>query len=155
MRAMNEADFLPIQAVIDHWWGHPLSSLLQRWMCHYLSASSFVVEHDGELGGFLVGLIDHAKAEAYIHMVGVAPALRGTGLAQQLYEKFFTLAISQQCRTVRAITAPVNQRSIAFHQRMGFELEVGDGEVAGLPVVLDHAGPAQARVCFLRWLSVP
>jgi L-amino acid N-acyltransferase YncA len=85
-------------------------------------------------------------------MVGVAPELRRSGLAQQLYEKFFTLAISQQCRTVRAITAPVNQRSIAFHRQMGFALELGDGEAEGVPVVLDHAGPEQARVCFLRQL---
>ncbi|MCA0355184.1 MAG: GNAT family N-acetyltransferase [Chloroflexi bacterium] len=152
MRAMTEADFLPIQAVIDDWWERPLSSLLQRWMCHYFSASSFVIEQDGKLVGFLIGLIDQTKAEAYIHMVGVAPELRRTGLAQQLYEKFFTLAISQQCRTVRAITAPVNQRSIAFHRRMGFGLELGDGEAEGVPVVLDHAGPQQARVCFLRQL---
>ena len=33
---------------------------------------------------------------------------------------------------VRAVTSPVNRGSVAFHQRMGFQLEPGDAQVDGI-----------------------
>ena len=44
-------------------------------------------------------------------------------------------------RIVRAVTSPVNQRSVAFHRALGFEIERVDP---------DYDGRGEARV-LLRW----
>jgi hypothetical protein len=57
------------------------------------------------------------------------------------------------CAEVHCITSPVNAGSIAFHRRLGFSVLDGDGEVEGVPVTLDYAGPGQHRVQFRRSLD--
>jgi hypothetical protein len=54
---------------------------------------------------------------------------------------------------VRAVTSPGNRGSIAFHQRMGFQLEPGDAEVDGIPVSSGHDGPDGDRVRFICSLA--
>lgn len=71
-----------------------------------------------------------------------------------MYEEFFRRAAETGRREVRAITAPTNTGSIAFHRAMGFELEKSDLEIEGLPVHRDYDGPGQDRVCFQRKLTV-
>ena len=53
---------------------------------------------------------------------------------------------------VRAVTSPANRGSIAFHQRMGFQLEPGDAQIGGIPVSSGHDGPDGDRVPFIRRL---
>jgi hypothetical protein len=43
----------------------------------------------------------------------------------------------------------VNRGSIAFHQRMGFQLEPGDAEVDGIPVSSGYDGRDGDRVRFI------
>jgi predicted GNAT superfamily acetyltransferase len=38
-----------------------------------------------------------------------------------LYQDFFAMARTAGRSTVEAITSPTNERSIAFHRRMGFD----------------------------------
>jgi hypothetical protein len=54
---------------------------------------------------------------------------------------------------VRCITAPINSGSIAFHQRMGFQIEKSDRERDGVRYTADYDGPGQDRVQFVRTLS--
>ena len=68
------------------------------------------------------------------------PAWRRAGLGRDLYRRFCARARSQGCTVVRAVTAPVNAGSIAFHTRLGFAVLPGDDEVDGVPVVRE-AGP--------------
>ena len=110
-------------------------------------------ERDGKLAGFLTGFISQARrGEAYIHFVGVDPAERGSGLGRLLYQAFFQAANAHGCVLVRAVTSPVNRGSVAFHQRMGFQLEPGDAEADGIPVSSSYDGPGSDRVRFLRIL---
>jgi hypothetical protein len=46
----------------------------------------------------------------------------------------------------------VNRGSVAFHQRMGFQLEPGDAEVDGIPVSSGYDGQGGGRVRFTRSL---
>ena len=55
------------------------------------------------------------------------------------------------CTVVRAVTAPVNTGSIAFHRRMGFQIEPGPGR-GGAPGTAGYDGPGQDRVRFVRHL---
>ena len=50
---------------------------------------------------------------------------------------------------VRSITAPCNQGSMAFHRRMGFAAERGDG----VPVHLHFAGEGGHRVVCCRRIT--
>jgi predicted GNAT superfamily acetyltransferase len=89
---------------------------------------------------------------AYIHFVGVSPSSRSRGYGRMLYERFFEAVAGMGCDEVRCITSPVNTGSIAFHQRMGFEILPGDGKVGDVPVMLNHAGVGQHRVLFRKKL---
>lgn len=55
---------------------------------------------------------------------------------------------------VRAVTAPVNQGSVRFHQQLGFGIEPGDREVDGVPVATGYDGDGQDRVRFVKHLTV-
>jgi ribosomal protein S18 acetylase RimI-like enzyme len=155
IRPARPDDYARIVAVVDDWWGRPMTGKLPRLFLDHFHDTSLVAElEDGRLAGFLVGFLSPAQPEeAYIHFVAVEPVLRGTGLARELYERCFALAQQQGRRRVRAITGPVNQGSVAFHRAMGFELEPGDDERDGVPFTRDWDGPGEARVRFVRPLD--
>jgi GNAT superfamily N-acetyltransferase len=75
-----------------------------------------------------------------VHFAGVAPEWRRAGLARDLYRRFLALARADGRTAVRAVTAPVNTGSIAFHTALGFSILPGDDEIDGVPVTTAH-GP--------------
>ena len=144
LRAAQAADYDRVIAVVDDWWGRPVQHALPRLFLDHFHATSFVAERDGNLAGFLVGFLSPSLPDAaYIQFVGVDPRARGSGLARLLYERFFALAVADGRRVVRAVTAPVNTASIAFHTAMGFTVS------APIP---DYDGSASAKVLFERGL---
>ena len=140
IRTARPEDYDPIAAVVDEWWGRPILAALPRLFFDHFHETSLVAERDGELAGFLVGILSPSDpGEAYIHFVGVAPTARGSGLGARLYAEFFARAAADGRRTVEAVTSPVNEASIAFHRRMGFAVR---GPVP------DHNGPGNAMIVF-------
>jgi ribosomal protein S18 acetylase RimI-like enzyme len=149
-------DYDAIAAVLNDWWGRNVLPALPRLFLDHFHRTSLIIDGPGSPGGpggtggsgsplaFLVGILSPSKpADAYIHFVGVSPALRGQGAARQLYEEFFALARADGRTAVSAITAPVNAASIAFHRSMGFE-------VTG--PVPDYEGPGRDYMLFRRAL---
>ena len=119
---------------------------------HFTNTSTLVEDDEGRLAAFLIGFRSASRPRtAYIHFVGVAPELRGQGLARDLYERFFAMMREEGCTTVEAITGPVNHRSQSFHRALGFTLG-GDTEVDGVLAYLDYDGPGEPRVTFSRTL---
>lgn len=55
-------------------------------------------------------------------------------------------------RKLKALTAPVNTESIAFHRRLGFTL-LGKPNEEGVPVVHDYLGPGEPRVVFEKGID--
>jgi ribosomal protein S18 acetylase RimI-like enzyme len=142
IRTARPGDYDRIAAVVDDWWGRPILAALPRLFLDHFHPTSLVAEDGGELAGFLVGLLPPGQpTEAYVHFVGVAPAARGGGLGARLYREFFARATAAGRTSVGAITAPVNEASIAFHRRLGFAVR---GPVA------DHNGPGAAMMVFRR-----
>ena len=96
---------------------------MPRLFLDHFHSTSLVVELDGQPAGFLIGFVSPSVPNvAYIHFVGVDPAHRAKSLGRQLYRRFFESARTQGCSQVWAITNAVNEGSIAFHHRLGFEV---------------------------------
>jgi ribosomal protein S18 acetylase RimI-like enzyme len=140
IRHAEPGDYPRVIALIDEWWGgRPMAAMLPKLFFIHFRDTSFVAEEDGELAGFLCGFRSQTfEDEAYVHFIGVDPARRGSGLGRELYERFFE-AIAPRS-VVRAVTSPLNERSIAFHRAIGFEVE---------QVVEDYDGQGSARALFV------
>jgi ribosomal protein S18 acetylase RimI-like enzyme len=123
IRQAEPDDYGRVVAVVDEWWGgRPMAAMLPKLFFIHFHDTSFVAEDEGSLTGFLCGFRSQTFAdEAYIHFVGVDPATRGSGLGRTLYERFFAAVAPRT--VVRAVTSPVNERSVAFHEALGFEVE--------------------------------
>jgi len=143
-------DWERVMAVMPEWWGgRDLRSMLPKIFFEHFRGTSLIAEHEDRLLGFLVGFFcpDH-DGEAYVHFVGVDPAWRRAGLAGDLYRRFIVLARADRRTVVRAVTAPVNKGSIAFHTALGFRILPGDTEVDGLPVTTDPGPQGEHLVRF-------
>jgi GNAT superfamily N-acetyltransferase len=128
-----------------------MAALLHRLFFEHFRPTSFVIEEDAEIVGFLIGFRSQTvPTQAYIHFVGVHPAKRGQGVGRRLYEHFFAVARQLGCREVRAITSPVNKGSIAFHTRMGFAILPGDSQTDGVAITTNYDGCGHDRVRFRR-----
>jgi len=154
IRPISERDHAPIIAVVNEWWGgRQMAGLLPRLFFAHFQDTSFVVEEDGQIIAFLIGFVSQSRpGQAYIHFVGIHPDQRKRGLGRQLYELFFATVRARGCDSVHCITAPINSGSIAFHTRMGFQIEKSDRERDGIAFTADYDGPGQDRVLFVRTL---
>jgi ribosomal protein S18 acetylase RimI-like enzyme len=142
IRHAEPADYARVHAVIDEWWGgRAMAAMLPKLFFVHFRDTSFVAEdEDGALAAFLCGFRSQTfDDEAYIHFVGVDPARREAGLGRSLYERFFA-AVGDRS-VVRAVTSPVNERSVAFHKALGFDVERVDP---------DYDGRGEARVLLCR-----
>jgi ribosomal protein S18 acetylase RimI-like enzyme len=144
IRHADPADYGRINEVIDEWWGgRPMAAMLPKLFFIHFRDTSFVAEDEGGLAGFLVGFRSQTfDDEAYVHFVGVDPGRRGSGLGHLLYERFFAAVAPRTI--VRAVTSPVNERSVAFHRRLGFEIDRVDD---------DYDGRGEARVLLVKRLG--
>jgi ribosomal protein S18 acetylase RimI-like enzyme len=145
IRHAEPADHARVAAVIDDWWGgRAVRDMLPRLFFTHFRDTSFVAEEDGELAGFLCGFLSQTYPDqAYVHFVGVAPEHRHAGLAGELYERFFAAARAAGRTSVHCVTSPRNTGSIAFHTRIGFEVEA---EVEG------YDGSGESRVLLQKRL---
>ena len=58
----------------------------------------------------------------------------------QLYNQFFDVIQQNDRNIVRCVTSPVNKASIAYHTKMGFEIEQGNKQ-------------NQDKVLFVKYLN--
>jgi ribosomal protein S18 acetylase RimI-like enzyme len=125
IRHARPSDYGRVIGVVDVWWGgRQMAPMLPRLFFVHFESTSFVAEEEGVLAGFLVGFLSQTRAdEAYVHFLGVDPERRGQGIGRALYERFFETVRANGCTVVRAVTAPVNDASVEFHRRLGFEVE--------------------------------
>jgi ribosomal protein S18 acetylase RimI-like enzyme len=144
VRYAEPADYGRVIEVIDQWWGgRPMAAMLPKLFFVHFRDTSFVADDDEGLAGFLCGFRSQTyDNEAYIHFVGVDPARRGSGLGRALYERFFAAVAPRTI--VRAVTSPMNERSVAFHQAIGFEIDRVEG---------DYDGRGEARVLLVKNLT--
>lgn len=163
LRRPTPGDHARLQQALAAWWdglggeagATQRQLLVPRLFLQHFADTSFLVERpDQSLHAFLIGFLSQTDpGAAYIHFVGVCPEGRRERIGSTLYERFFTAARAAGRRQVRCITSPNNRNSIAYHSRMGFQLEPGDRiDDDGVPVHGDYDGPGLDRVCFVREL---
>lgn len=145
IRHAEPADHARVAGVIDDWWGgRRMRDMLPRLFFTHFRDTSFVADDGAGLAGFLCGFLSQTYPDqAYVHFVGVAPERRKSGLASELYERFFEAARSARRTSVHCVTSPGNTGSLAFHRRIGFEIEA---EVEG------YDGSGEIRVLLRRAL---
>ena len=143
VRPAEPSDYGRVIEVIDQWWGgRRMAAMLPKLFFVHFRDTSFVAEDGGELAGFLCGFRSQTyEDEAYVHFVGVDPTRRGSGLGRTLYERFFVAVAPRTI--VRAVTSPVNERSVAFHRAIGFEVDRVDE---------DYDGRGESRVLLVKRL---
>lgn len=155
IRSVKGSDYYVISPLINEWWGgRNMSAMLPKLFFDHFTQTSFIAEKDGKLVGFLIGFLSQTHSnEAYIHFVGVHPEYRKLNIGKDLYNNFFNVVKQYNRRIVRCVTSPVNKVSIAYHIKMGFEIEDGDRIVDGLSINTDYDGLKQNRVLFIKKLD--
>ncbi|WP_433750594.1 N-acetyltransferase family protein [Falsibacillus pallidus] len=150
IRHVESSDYNVILPVLNDWWGgRQMADMLPRLFFEHFSYTSFIIEEDNQIIGFLIGFLSQSKQdEAYIHFVGIHPAYRKKGIGQLLYHRFFEAASMQGRSVIRCVTSPINKGSIAFHTKMGFAIE---DQTSGNSK--DYDGPGQDRVRVMKKLS--
>jgi ribosomal protein S18 acetylase RimI-like enzyme len=144
IRHAQPPDYGRVIQHVNAWWGgRDMAPMLPKLFFLHFEGTSFVAEReDGSIAGFLIGFLSQtAEDEAYVHFVGVAPDQRGSGLGRDLYERFFAVAREHGRLTVRCVTSPRNESSIAFHEALGFRVD---------RVVEDYDGPDEDRVLLVK-----
>jgi ribosomal protein S18 acetylase RimI-like enzyme len=147
IRHTKPSDYGRIIGRVNVWWGgREMAPMLPKLFFIHFEGTSFVAEDDNEeLLGFVCGFLSQtASDEAYIHFVGVDPDVRGSGLGRALYERFFEEVRANGRSVVRCVTSPANERSVAFHESLGFEVE---------RVVPDYDGPGEDRALLVKQLT--
>ena len=145
-RKISKADFDVVVAVIDRWWGGPISTLAHPIFFYELGDLAHVVEHDGEIIGFLLGFMAHPEGAdklGYVHLCGIHPDHRRKGVGRMLYDGFERACREAGCKRMKAITTSANEASMRFHTGQGWH---GDE-------VEDYAGPHRKRVVFMKELA--
>ncbi|MBG9812322.1 hypothetical protein ABD68_12170 [Bacillus endophyticus] len=155
IRLVEELDYNVISLVINDWWnGRQMSSMLPKLFFEHFKNTSFIVEEENQIVGFLIGFLSQSHLnEAYIHFVGVHPEYRGKGVGRRLYNHFFDVVRQNGRDTIRCITSPINKGSIAYHTKMGFEIEQGDKEFNNVSIHTNYDGVNQNRVLFVKNMS--
>jgi ribosomal protein S18 acetylase RimI-like enzyme len=147
LRHAKPSDYGRIIGRINVWWGgREMAPMLPKLFFIHFEGTSFIAEDDAEeLRGFVCGFLSQtADDEAYIHFVGVDPEARGLGVGRALYERFFEEVRANGRSVVRCVTSPANERSVAFHESLGFEVE---------RVVPDYDGPGEDRALLVKQLT--
>ena len=142
VRLVKGSDYYVISPLINDWWnGRQMSDMLPKLFFDHFKNTSFIVEEEDEIIGFLVGFLSQSYSnEAYIHFVGIHPEYRGKGIGKQLYNQFFDTIKHNGRNIVRCVTSSVNKASIAYHTKMGFEIEQGNKE-------------NQDKILFIKYLN--
>ena len=150
IRRATLADHAVIVSVVDQWWGgRRMAALVPSLFLEHFSGTSFVAEDDsGDMVGFLVGFRSQDRPdEAYVHFIGVRPDVRGRGVGRALHHEFATCVAERGVSTIRCVTSTSNTDSVAFHLRIGFQVDGHDA-----PVVVEGLDDAVGHVRLSRSL---
>jgi GNAT superfamily N-acetyltransferase len=144
IRQATRTDFDAILGALPAFWGERTPPLHHPLLIEEFDDGALVAGpgDGGPPAAYLFGLFVPAKARAYVHIVAVRASARRQRLGHRLYDVFTERALSRGCTELKAITAPVNAASIAFHTARGMHGRLVPG----------YSGPGQDRIVFTQSL---
>jgi ribosomal protein S18 acetylase RimI-like enzyme len=144
LRPVAIADLRSILSELEQFWDERDTAFLhQALYVHEFGETSVLAEEDGRILAYLLGFVSQ-DGTGYVHAVAVRSDTRGRGLGRALYARFEELVRARGAHGLKAITAPENRGSRAFHEALGFSTE----EVEG------YSPSGGTRLVFRRQLSV-
>ena len=89
----------------------------------------------------------------YIHFTIVHRQSKKSGIGGLLYEKFYSVCITNNRSIVKSCTSPINKLSIQFHLKIDFEIEPGYTIVEIVPVTSNYLGTGNPKVLCRKMLN--
>ena len=147
----TEADFSEIITDICDFWGSDRTlHLHQPYLIHEFGNTAFVIRDKGSVVAYLFGFFSQTENLAYVHLIGVREKYQKQGLGKRLYDNFIELAKGKGIHGIKAITKPINSKSINFHtKKIGMRM-IGDPNENGINVIKNYSGPDNDRVVFMK-----
>ncbi len=144
LRSVRIADLAVILEQLSDFWqeGRDMGFLHQALYVHEFGETSVLAERDERILGYLLGF-QAPGGYGYVHAVAVRGEARGVGIARLMYERFAELLAERGAHSLKAITAPENSESRAFHAALGFSEELVEG----------YSPSGGGRIVFRRALS--
>ncbi len=122
-------------------------------LTEHFRSTCFIAEDRGEMLGYLLGYRSQSRPEqALVHLVQVAPRLRGNGIGRRMFNQFQATVKAMGCTRIATHSRPENNDCNRFYKAMGFEMAAGENtvEVNGMPAVKDYNGPGKHRVVWFK-----
>jgi ribosomal protein S18 acetylase RimI-like enzyme len=144
IKRATTADYIAIVGALAEYWGErDMRAQHHPMFVHEFGDTALVLRDDsGGVAAYLFGFVAPTRV-GYVHLVGVRADSRRAGLGRTLYGEFETLARQRGATTLKAITKPTNDGSIAFHTALGMTAEE----------VPDYSGTGHPRIAFSKGLS--
>jgi GNAT superfamily N-acetyltransferase len=142
-------DFNEIVSNISDFWGSDRTlHLHQSFLIYEFGDTAFVIKDKGNVIAYLFGFFSQTQDLAYVHLIGVREKYQKQGLGKMLYENFIEIAKSRNIHKIKAITKPINIKSINFHKnKIGMNL-LGEPNENGINVIKNYSGINEDRVVF-------
>ena len=144
-------DFNEIISDISEFWGSDRTlHLHQPYLIHEFGNTAVVIRDKGRVIAYLFGFFSQREDIAYIHLIGVREKYQRHGLGKMLYDNFIEIAKSRNIHKIKAITKPINTKSIAFHTKQIGMTMLGEPNMDGINVIKDYSGINSDRVVFIK-----
>jgi GNAT superfamily N-acetyltransferase len=146
MEAFNEI----VRDISDFWGSDRTLHLHQPFLVHEFGNTAFMIRDEGRVVAYLFGFFSQTESLAYVHLIGVREKYQKQGLGKMLYDHFIEIARAKNIHRIKAITKPINTKSINFHKtKIGMELK-GEPDENGINVIRNYSGENEDRVVFER-----
>jgi ribosomal protein S18 acetylase RimI-like enzyme len=125
-----------LESLGEFWGDRDMRHLHHPMFVHEFGDTALVMRAgDGSVAGYLLGFVAPGTV-GYVHVLGVSRQHRRRGVGRALYERFKALARERGATSLKAVTTPGNEVSIAFHRSLGMSTAMVPG----------YAGPGEDRV---------
>ena len=152
IRKITSEDYDYIISHLDQWWaaGRKMSDMLPRLFFNHFSDTSFIIQEQDTIKGFLIGFVSPTKPHlGYVHFIGVNPTYRKNGIGKRLHYTFMETVKQRGVTEIACVTSPLNMQSIRFHTRLGFAIKEGPAvSTEGIAYTPNYDGPEEHRVIF-------
>jgi ribosomal protein S18 acetylase RimI-like enzyme len=144
-------DFNEIIRDINDFWGSDRTlHLHQPYLVNEFGNTAFVIKRNGIVIAYLFGFFSQTENLAYVHLIGVREKYQRHGLGKMLYDNFTEIARSRKISKIKAITKPINIKSINFHTKKIGMTMTGEPDENGINVVKNYSGINNDRVVFIK-----